>query len=1205
MHPLLPKLLYINLLILSWLLGHQAAAQTANCNAPVIITDKTTICSGEVTTLIVDPTPSYTVTSWEWFRDLDGDGIFEPVPNSNASSLSVSEGGVYFVAASAACTPPGSNRITISVTERPSEPIVISTPGSGAICGGTEVTFSLQAPEPGVEYVWQFGDGSLPATGTSVTHTYTAFGTGTEFFTLSVEAIRQPGSCRTVATEQIEVKQNPEIAFEEENDFTVCLPDTIEPGDTTVVAKLRNLTQEPYLSNIAEYFIDWGDGNGEVRYSGQPNLFPSEGPAYTEFGSFPIRIRAVGTNGCEATFEQTFVYSQEPKANFTFNKEPAGTPSSCTPVIVSLGDSSTGADLTYQWEIIDQNNIGGYNVIFGGLDQDTLRINFDNPGVFQIQLIVENGCGTDTTQQSVVVGFPQAQLSGQITACGDTTIKYSAQNVFFDPNFGNTVSYEWYVDGRLASSEQYPEFQFQARSTPYNVEVKIINECGSSDDLGQQQPPQMVMVNPLPANPVVQGVTTCAGDSVTLRTTSAGANFEWFAQATGGTPIGTGLTFTTPILNQTTTFFVQTISDQGCASERVPVTVTVVPAIDNNTVTPPVQSICVGDAPAPLTGSEPTGGVGTSYIYTWQVSTTSASTGFTAAPGVNNTQNYSPAAVGQTTWFRRVVGSGGCTADTSAAVQIDVVPRIENNTISESQRVCEGQAPDQLIGSRPTGGNGVAYNFTWEESTEGPATGFVAIPGANAENYSPGVLTQDTWFRRVVESGGCRVVSDPVMITVNDALADNNISESQEICTGTVPEPLVGSAPTGGSGSYTYLWESSVTGPNAGFSPAPGTNDRMSYTPGRLSQTTWFRRIVSSEGCDTLVSTAVEITINPGVRNNVITTNQTSVCTGQSADAIRGNTPTGGTGTYTYLWESSTIGPNAGFVQASGDNTGQDYTPEGLNQDTWFRRIAFSAGCSDTSEVVGITVNPVPAAPELSARDARACINSFAVLSVANPDGGEYRWYTNPTGGAPVFIGETFQTPNLTQSVTYYVEAVNDNECASPTRTAATVTVVIPTADAGDDVTIIQGRTVELRASGGATYLWEPAEGLSDPNVPNPIARPQETTTYTVTVTTAEGCVATDEVTVEVIPALGIPNAFTPNRDGVNEIWELENIENYPDVRVEIFNRWGNLIFTSNGYGTPWDGTYNGEELPVATYYYMIYLNSSEKPISGNVTIIR
>jgi gliding motility-associated-like protein len=108
-----------------------------------------------------------------------------------------------------------------------------------------------------------------------------------------------------------------------------------------------------------------------------------------------------------------------------------------------------------------------------------------------------------------------------------------------------------------------------------------------------------------------------------------------------------------------------------------------------------------------------------------------------------------------------------------------------------------------------------------------------------------------------------------------------------------------------------------------------------------------------------------------------------------------------------------------------------------------------------------------------------------------------------------------------------------------------------------------------------------------------------------VTIATELGCVVTEQVTVTVIPAIDVPNAFTPNRDGVNEIWEIANIRNYPEVVVEVFNRWGQRIFRSEGYPEPWDGRLNGQDLPVATYYYIIYLNRQETPISGSVTIIR
>jgi gliding motility-associated-like protein len=106
-------------------------------------------------------------------------------------------------------------------------------------------------------------------------------------------------------------------------------------------------------------------------------------------------------------------------------------------------------------------------------------------------------------------------------------------------------------------------------------------------------------------------------------------------------------------------------------------------------------------------------------------------------------------------------------------------------------------------------------------------------------------------------------------------------------------------------------------------------------------------------------------------------------------------------------------------------------------------------------------------------------------------------------------------------------------------------------------------------------------------------------------VTNELGCQATDEVTITVIPRVRVVNTFSPNQDGINETWEIENIENYPNATIEIFNRWGNPVFKSAGAYQPWDGTFKGSPLPLATYYYIIRLDKDEKPISGSVTIIR
>jgi gliding motility-associated-like protein len=87
-----------------------------------------------------------------------------------------------------------------------------------------------------------------------------------------------------------------------------------------------------------------------------------------------------------------------------------------------------------------------------------------------------------------------------------------------------------------------------------------------------------------------------------------------------------------------------------------------------------------------------------------------------------------------------------------------------------------------------------------------------------------------------------------------------------------------------------------------------------------------------------------------------------------------------------------------------------------------------------------------------------------------------------------------------------------------------------------------------------------------------------------------------------------VPNdGLSPNGDGVNDVWTIPGIEEFPGAVVEVYNRWGELLFSSVGYKTKWDATYNGKDLPVGTYYYVINLHSDliPDPITGPITILR
>jgi gliding motility-associated-like protein len=94
------------------------------------------------------------------------------------------------------------------------------------------------------------------------------------------------------------------------------------------------------------------------------------------------------------------------------------------------------------------------------------------------------------------------------------------------------------------------------------------------------------------------------------------------------------------------------------------------------------------------------------------------------------------------------------------------------------------------------------------------------------------------------------------------------------------------------------------------------------------------------------------------------------------------------------------------------------------------------------------------------------------------------------------------------------------------------------------------------------------------------------------------------EVESDVIePEFFIPNGFSPNGDGFNDTWDIPYLNQYPDSKVKVFNRWGQELYSSNGNSNPWNGTFNGKDLPTADYYYIIVIDQLEKKLTGTVTL--
>ena len=165
-----------------------------------------------------------------------------------------------------------------------------------------------------------------------------------------------------------------------------------------------------------------------------------------------------------------------------------------------------------------------------------------------------------------------------------------------------------------------------------------------------------------------------------------------------------------------------------------------------------------------------------------------------------------------------------------------------------------------------------------------------------------------------------------------------------------------------------------------------------------------------------------------------------------------------------------------------------------------------------------------------------------------------------------------------------------------------------PSVNAGPDKLLVKGTFLTLHASAkgyNLTYLWSPSIGITGETTLDPKIAPASDITYSLTVTSADGCTNHDEVVIKVLNELYVPTAFTPNGDGINDVWKLPSLESYPNAEVFIFNRWGQSVFHAKAPYISWDGTFNGKPQSIGTYIYYIDLKNNLPPLKGTITLIR
>ncbi|MEM7160985.1 MAG: gliding motility-associated C-terminal domain-containing protein [Bacteroidota bacterium] len=380
----------------------------------------------------------------------------------------------------------------------------------------------------------------------------------------------------------------------------------------------------------------------------------------------------------------------------------------------------------------------------------------------------------------------------------------------------------------------------------------------------------------------------------------------------------------------------------------------------------------------------------------------------------------------------------------------------------------------------------------------------------------------------------------------------------------------------GGTPPYTYSW----TGPN-GF--ASIDEDISNLAEGTYSLTVTDSLMCTYSDDYTLIS-PTEITVD---LDNIV-----SPTCDDSPDGQIFITANGGVGTLTYQW----TGP-MGY-------TSMDEDPSMLTGGTFNVQITDDFSCVlDTSFIV--------VAQNLLLADAgvygELCDQDTLILDGSNSVGAtSYEWLVDGTSISVDVITELV----LDLSISEVILNVSNDLCSDSDTLTLSINQ-LPEVDAGPN---IEGFVDEEFVLGGSPttsldnqVLWIPDLNLNDNTLFNPTITVQEDQIYIVTATDAFGCQSSDSVFVDLISPVNVTNTITPNGDGYNETWIIDGVINFPNIEVQIYNRWGELLFQSDGYSVPWDGNYEGKPLPSGTYYYIIELNDPMFPdhLDGPITILR
>ncbi len=530
-----------------------------------------------------------------------------------------------------------------------------------------------------------------------------------------------------------------------------------------------------------------------------------------------------------------------------------------------------------------------------------------------------------------------------------------------------------------------------------------------------------------------------------------------------------------------------------------------------------------------------------------------------------------------------------CTNDKQTVITINAVPKVQFNAMPD---VCYDAAPFQISQAGEIGGVPGSGAYTGPGvSVTGLFNPVTAGVGAHTIKYTftsvAGCVDTMSSTIRVLETASAK------FSFVNPLCEGNPVTFKEA---STAPAGVVLNNTTWNFGDGSLVEQH-----------APGTSFTHDFIPGWGNYTVTMYT-TSAFGCKS-TNNVQQVYVNPNPKPDFAFVSTAAVCLPNAAVSFLNNSAIADNSAITYSWDF-------GDGRISSAKVPPPHVYSGARPYTVTLVVTSAApggGCVKQMTRIVDFIHPQPKAA-FDFNKPEVCIGGDVIVTdnTNGLDGTVQQWFWNFDDGIK---GNTKQVQHLyttpkTYNVSLYI--INSLGCNSDTLTQQFTVHPYPVVDAGPDGIVLEGGSYALQPivtnSADYQYLWSPATYLNSTTTANPTANViLDDITYTLVVTGRGGCIApSDKVFIKVLKAPRIPNTFTPNGDGINELWLIDYLDTYPNCRVQVFTRTGQLVFESKGgYKKPWDGKLNGKPLPFDTYYYIIEPGNGRTPITGYVTIIK